>query len=172
VAAGAATVWGSGSSAAAVAAGPLGADWARAASMRWHSSAKGPGWRKAVLLYTASSMPSKLVAKKRVPPAGIGRCGMSWFSSADRRARTAAFAAPALAEFLLGGSQVREVVRVAVALDLPPHVRQEVFGPVAAEACADPAVGSPHAARHPDGRGLRWRQPSAASGPAAVTGRW
>src|ERR1022692_4638210 len=73
--------------------------------------------------------------------------------SARGPSRTAALAGPALAEFLVCGGQVGQVFIIAVALDLPSHVGEQILGPVAAEASAHPAVGGPHATRDANGRG-------------------
>ena len=70
----------------------------------------------------------------------------------------AALSGSALTEFLVGGAQVGEVGLIAMALDLAPHVREEILGAVAAEAGADAAVGSPHQSWHADRRG--WRMAS------------
>jgi hypothetical protein len=81
--------------------------------------------------------------------AACSEAPLSW-CSAVLPGWAAAFAGSALAQLLVGCSQVRQVGLVAMPLDLPTHVRQQVLRPASAESLAHPAIGSPHNARHPD----------------------
>lgn len=85
-----------------------------------------------------------------VSPSSPRRSGSGTRSFTPHPGRPSALPGPPLAQLVLGRGQAGKVGLVPVPLDLPPHVGQQVFGPVAAEPGADPAIGGPHQARHAD----------------------
>jgi hypothetical protein len=103
--------------------------------------------------YAPSGMPSKERAtvalgsrRARCVPGGSLRMTL---------ARPASFTCSALGKLGFGGGQVPAVALVAVLLDLPSHVVEQIARTVDAETFAHAPVGIPHHDRYPYGPGRR-----------------
>lgn len=101
------------------------------------------------LPYRAAGAPSERPDTPRYTGASITG-NITRPQSVLRAPRPPALARSPLGELGLRVGQAGLVGLVAVPLDLPPHVGEEILGPVAAEPGADAAVGGPHRARHAD----------------------